>query len=186
MINENRTYIVESKPLRHERQEHKRRRNTMGLKGSKHRPFHVPSPFFIIHVKDSTIQERSKAVMEGEPARQLSYKTDVRGHERVFVRRGLMPMSSEDRARYKGLDYRIYEQRQIIDDDRRRLTKRGHAQKRQNEWLAVKHVWIDEHMNSNDPDLDYVPALRVVSGEKHVAIELPTAPAKVEVKNSGS
>lgn len=175
MINENRTYIEQRAPLPHERRTHKDHRKGMGIKG-KDRIGHVPAPFFVIKVKDSTIHERVPALVGAGFKRQLSYKTDVRAHERVFVRRGPLPMGDEEREKYKGLGYRVYEQRQLSDEDRRRLSKRGHAQKRPGEWLAVKHVWIDEHMNSNDPNLEYVPALRVVPGETQAAINVDAKP----------
>lgn len=59
------------------------------------------------------------------------------------------------------LDYRVYtESTAIPDEDQQRLAYRGHAQMRSREWLAIKHVWVREHMTNNDPSLTYVPAVR--------------------------
>ena len=57
----------------------------------------------------------------------------------------------------------------FIDEDPplktlRKMYVKGHELKRDDEWVVVKSVWIDAHMNNNDESLPYRRKLTIAGG----------------------
>lgn len=139
-------------------------------------PKHAPGPWYSVNLRDEVVIRRmarrgahaNVALNEdGERVvvgRHWSHRWDVRGHERVRIHRGQAPMSAEDRAWFSQRGYRLYEGASAApeDEDVRRMRERGHLPKRPDEWLAVKHAWIDEQVRGPE-DKPYVPAARKVT-----------------------
>jgi hypothetical protein len=113
-----------------------------------------PPPDFYPYILRSSIHTESVSDVE-RPRHPMSYRTDVRGHYRLLVRRGPKPMEPRKWAYYVKGEFKVY-----IDDIpppemREKMRVKGHPSKRPDEWMAVKAVWIDSHMSSNDMDLPY-------------------------------
>ena len=56
----------------------------------------------------------------------LTYRHDVRGHERCRVQRGPLPLDLKTREILVGRGYTVYENKDPLDDDVRRMLTRGH------------------------------------------------------------
>lgn len=48
----------------------------------------------------------------------------------------------------------------MIDEPLDIMVRKGHLHKKPDEWVAVRVIWMDEHMNVMDDSLPYVPAIR--------------------------
>ena len=113
-----------------------------------------PPPDFYPYVLRSSVHHESVGDVE-RPRASASYRTDVRGHPRLLVRKGARPMKPEMWSYYTKNGFKVY-----IDDSpprgmREKMRVKGHTSKRPDEWLAVKELWIDSHMSSNNTDLPY-------------------------------
>jgi hypothetical protein len=101
---------------------------------------------------------------EGGSARErrdLSYRTDVRAHERLLVRRGELPIPPKKHEYYIANDFTVYQEEALPWHLKARLAAKGHSGKQTYEWMAVKRVWIKHHMNSNDESLPYRQKLTI-------------------------
>ena len=90
-----------------------------------------------------------------------TYRTDVRGHERLLVRRGDLPLPLRKREYYRTQGFKIFETEPPPPELREKLRVKGHPSKLRHEWMVVKSIWIDPHLNSNDESLPYVKRLNV-------------------------
>lgn len=93
-------------------------------------------------------------------SRYANFRSDVRGHERVRIRRGPMPMDPEERQKYLDRGYRLYEEQMDLDpEDDKRLRERGQTLKARGEWLALKVSWVDQYIKGPE-EAPYRPAVR--------------------------
>jgi len=158
IINDHRTFMLESYVTGQQRARYKDERKTMGLKPNS--PAYTPPPFYKLKLTSKVIQEKVRLGFS-RPRLPVSYRTDVRAHERCRIRRGILPIDPEVAADLTKRGYRIFGNNPLDADTLRRLYERGVPFKRSDEWLAIKVSWVREHFTSNDPNLPYVPATRV-------------------------
>lgn len=85
----------------------------------------------------------------------MTHRTDVMAHERLLVRRGPLPIPEKKYEYYIKNGFKVFSDTGLDGSLRRKLTIKGHALKRRDEWLVVKTIWIKQHMNSNDEALPY-------------------------------
>lgn len=119
----------------------------------------LPQPYYVVPVRDKVIEERQRADESGL-GRRLSYRHDREGHERMYLRRGPLPLSSKDAAKLEKYGYTIHTTTRPSAEMLEGMVRRGHKPKGRDEWLAVKVRWI-ENTVIGDPNLPYVPAVRV-------------------------
>lgn len=157
IINEHRTFLLETPMQTGLRRRYKDGRKQMGLKQD-HWAY-VPPPYYKLSLKSQLIRERVRKNL-GHPRVPPAYRTDVRAHERCRVMRGKLPLDPILREKLGQRGYKIFTINPLDEETLRRLQQRGHAFKRSDEWLAILTTWIDNHYTNNDPKLPYVPACR--------------------------
>ena len=137
------------------------RKNRKKLGVSKGEP---PPPYYPYILKSSTHSEDDSDFPR--PREPMSYRTDVRGHRRLLVRRGPRPMEPRGWEYFVKNGFKIYiddsPPRDLLD----RMWAKGHVSKRKEEWMAVKEVWIEPHMNNNNRELPYRPKLTIAPERK--------------------
>lgn len=156
IINDHRTFVVETELSGAVRRSIKENRKPLGLDDYKH----MPKPYYRLQLQTHVIREKVRKQL-GRPAKPKSYKTDVRGHERCRIRRGPLPIDPKLADKLHKRGYVIYSTNTLDEDTYQRLSQRGMAFKRADEWLAVKATWVKDHLSSNSPNLPYIPAVRV-------------------------
>jgi len=88
------------------------------------------------------------------------FRSDVRGHERCRIRRGMLPLAPEVRGTLVERGYTLYEHVMDLDgDDAKRLRERGLPPKERGEWVAVKTSWVDSYLKGPE-DAPYRAAVR--------------------------
>lgn len=124
-------------------------------------PLPIPKPYYVVKLKKSTVRCDEE---RGAPQKswELTFQHDVRGHDRVFVERGPLPMREEIRDKLIKRGYRIYVDRPLKSYDKKRLLQRNHPLPRRDEWVALLVIWV-KSFRKGPPDAPYVPSIRVVS-----------------------
>lgn len=156
IINDHRTFVVETELSGAVRRSIKENRKPLGLDDYKH----MPKPYYRLQLQTHVIRDKVRKQL-GKPPKPRSYKTDVRGHERCRIRRGPLPIDPKLADKLHKRGYVIYSTNTLDQETFQRLSERGMAFKRADEWLAVKASWVKDHMSSNSPNLPYIPAVRV-------------------------
>jgi len=118
-----------------------------------------PPPEFYPYKLRSTLHRETDG--DGGDGIVRTYRTDVRGHERLLVRRGDLPLPLRKREYYRTQGFKIFETEPPPPELREKLRVKGHPSKLRHEWMVVKSIWIDPHLNSNDESLPYVKRLNV-------------------------
>ena len=90
---------------------------------------------------------------------ERDYRWDVRGHERVRVRRGELPIEPADRANLLKRGYRVYTEGEMSVEDTERLCARGKRLRQDKEWVAVLTSWVDHYVKGPE-DTPLIPAVR--------------------------
>ncbi len=156
LINEQRTFIVQTGMPKEARDSFKENRRKLGLRGD-----HVPPPYYVLRVESKVIQDQTQRAFPPRPSGyHKSYRSDVRGHERCVIRRGPLPLSDKDMAKLKKMEYVVFTLNPLDEETFRKLSQRGLGYKRSDEWLAIKTTWVTDHQSPKDPKLPYVPAVR--------------------------
>ncbi|MFA5760024.1 MAG: hypothetical protein WC942_11815 [Clostridia bacterium] len=130
-------------------------------KGKKWYKKKIPQPYYTVTVKSEIIKEDFKRKETGLTFK-YSHRFDRRGHERCYVRTGNLPLLDSFRENLVRKGYRIYTSTNFTDDDLVRINERG-KKINLNEWIAIKHRWIESDVIPHRPELPYVPAIRRLS-----------------------
>lgn len=154
IINEHRTFVVEHGLTKQQRRDIKDNRKRFG-----HDYKHMPKPYYTLKVQSKVLEEKTQKAFS-PPRKPMSYRTDVRAHERCRVRRGSLPIDPKLEEKLRKRGYRIFTGNRLDEETYRRLSERGMAYKKADEWLAIKVAWVDQHYTSNDERLPYIPAVR--------------------------
>lgn len=159
-INDHRTFIVQRRPNMNQRYDLRSFAKTMT-----HRELRkpVPKPYYEFELQSKLLDDSVRRTLHAASSRtwKLQHRCDVRGHERVFMQRGVLPISPKEHAKLTKAEYRIYTFGQLSAEDYSRLMERGIAPKRAHEWIAIKHRWVESYIKG-PPDGPYIPAIRRV------------------------
>jgi hypothetical protein len=159
LINDHNTFIIEKQRSKKWNQEW--RKNT----GSWRHKKKVPEPYYCIKLKRSLVHEDTeKKLRAATPVIRQSpdHRWDTRGHERVRVQRGKLPLEDKTRRRLEKRGYRIYTYNTMSAEDTTRLMKRPSIPpKKPDEWIAIRATWVDSYVNG-PADAPYVPGLRLM------------------------
>jgi hypothetical protein len=158
IINDHRTFILETPLTPQMRGQFKRKRKEMGLKNN--RAAHTPPPYYTLRMKTKLIREKVRKGLTSHGT-LAAYRTDVRAHERCRIARGPFPLDPELGAKFRKRGYKVFTTNIPDADTIRRLHERGQPYKRADEWLAILTTWIETHMTNNDESLPYIPAVRL-------------------------
>jgi hypothetical protein len=122
----------------------------------------IPRPFYALHLRPNVVAEARDGVRRRAGRTwKLDHRIDVRGHERVRVARGPLPMPAKTRAKLQRAGYRVYGVEPCKRYDERRLVERALPPKSASEWLAVKVSWV-AHYEKGPEAAPHVPALRIL------------------------
>jgi len=171
IINDHRKFVLENPMAPHMRRQFKQDRKKMGLP---HNRRHTPPPYYTLRMKTQLIREKVRKGMAGPPSPR-SYKTDVRGHERCRIARGPFPLDPELGAKFRKRGYKLFTTNHPDADTLARLHERGQPYKRADEWLAILTTWVETHLTNNDPDLPYIPAVRIAGNVRTSPKRQPTS-----------
>lgn len=134
-----------------------------GAKGAPREVRPVLPPFYACPLRDEVVDEH----MRGQAARvprnvQWSHRWDVRGHERVRVKRGALPIDPKLEAKLKARGYVVATWQSPLPRETAALLKhRGVDEPARDQWLAVKRYHVEPHVKGPEGK-PYVPALRVM------------------------
>lgn len=165
LMTQYRTLVVESDMGKGNKRDFRHKRKQFGLKnpGRRRGRVHAPPPFYRVKLRTKVVEEIPEYLKNNTP-RRLTYRHDVRGHERCKIRRGPLPLDPKMRQKLVDRGYRVYDHaEQVPDEDVKRLITRGHPLRRDDEWVAVRSHWVRPFIRG-DESLPYVPALRVATG----------------------
>lgn len=117
-----------------------------------------PQPWYRVHGAVSSTFEM-KRDFAGTVGRMLSFRHDRAAHDRLYVQRGVGIPSRETIERLVDRGYQVW--MGSIDDERvlALMSVRGHAARRDDEWLATKVVRIEATV-VGDESLPYMPGVR--------------------------
>ena len=126
----------------------------------------IPAPYYTVYIKSEFLEEFKKRQESTGITFQYQYRFDRRGHERCYVKTGLFPLDPAEHKHLVHCGYRIYlSLDNITGEDLERIKERN-KQIQSNEWVAIKHRWIDADVIPHKPNLPYIPAIRKPS-KKH-------------------
>ena len=99
------------------------------------------------------------------PKWKLDHRVDCREHDRCYIRRGRLPISSDERSLLEGRGYTIYTDRKDVSPrDARRFNRRRIPHPDGIDWVAIKTVRIPEHKRGPEGKR-VVPLVRVTKDE---------------------
>lgn len=121
----------------------------------------IPKPYYVVKLQTKVIEQNFRSAMP-RPSRHFEYqhRFPVRGHYRIRVRRGPLPLPERDRAVLNARKYTIYTINPMSAEHVQMLAERGIQPKRGNEWLAILVSWVKDHERGPD-DGPFVPSVRV-------------------------
>jgi hypothetical protein len=162
VINEHRTFVLETQMPSGLRHQYKNERKQMGLKQGQWA--YTPPPYYLLKLQTRVIQERVRKGLP-HPKGPVAYRTDVRAHERCRIHRGKLPIDPALRDKLVKRGYKVFTTEELDKDTLDRLHERRLGSKQADEWLAVLTSWVESHFTCNDPRLPYIPACRILKNK---------------------
>lgn len=126
----------------------------------------VPQPFYRLDLRHDLLEDWKKEQTRSVKKRaswKLGHRVDVRGHERVRVMRGPLPLDPKIEKALRKRGYRIFLENVPTTEDStwRILAQRHEKPKSSDEWLAIKVSWIHDHIRG-PAEGPYIPAIRAL------------------------
>lgn len=130
---------------------------------------HIPSPYYVINMREDLIQEKEKRVLSAPRKHwELQYRHDVRGCNNCRIMRGPLPLDPKlEKLLRQDKRRKIYTTELPDPETAKELAKRGIAPKHRDEWLAVLLYWRKDHIKG-PPSAPFIPAIRRSSRRKVV------------------
>lgn len=125
----------------------------------------IPPPFYEVQLQDQLIRHASRKSLRASFHWHLAHRFDVRGHERIKVVRGSLPLDPQVQHTLEKRKYVIFTLDEPDVETYRLLMQRGLVHKRPGEWLAVKRCWVKPFVKGPE-DAPYVPSVRTVNLKK--------------------
>ena len=158
-------FIVEHKTYVHEKdmgsgqksRARKVRRAKRGLQRSQ--GLYMPPPYYRVRMQDKVIRQSTRSIFPSKP-NPRSYRTDVIGHHRLYVRRGKLPIAADKKSVLEKRGYTVFEHTRPSEKLMNSMALKGHERKMPHEWIAIRQIWIEEHQTSSDMTLPYIPSMR--------------------------
>lgn len=124
---------------------------------------YLPRPYYIVTMQDRILEDAHKSTKAKlSIPREWSHRWDVEGHERLYVRRGPLPIAPRQKAHYLAGGWQVFESpKQMSGEAYAIVLRRGAKPMQMGEWMAVKRTRISSYQKPKDrPELPYVPASR--------------------------
>ena len=120
----------------------------------------LPPPFYPVYLKDKIIRRITRKTFEGTGLAR-THRSDVIGHDRLYYKRGKLPIDPDAEQKLRKRGYGIYTvMNKMPSNIYQMLVERGKAAPTTGEWVAAKVVWIDGHISPSNPELPYIPSTR--------------------------
>ena len=120
----------------------------------------IPKPYYLVKLKSHTIKQAFGSAMPARRKFEYQHRFKVRGHERVRIRRGDLPLPADVREEMERRGYTIYSLNGMSQEHARLLLERGIPVKRSREWVALLVSWVKDHEKGPD-DGPFVPSVRL-------------------------
>lgn len=148
-----RTFVIEKEWRPHQINEH------TGTVGSIVRP-PIPKPYYVVKLTSQIIQQGFRKAMPARRKFEYQHQFKVRGHYRVRISRGEMPMPADAKDILTQRGYTIYTINPMSQEHIHMLLERGIPVKRSSEWLAILVSWVKDY-TKGPADGPFVPSVRV-------------------------
>ena len=120
----------------------------------------IPKPYYLVKLKSQVIEKGFRTALPRRRKFEYQHQFKVRGHYRVRIKRGTLPMPEEAREILAQRGYTIYTLGQMSQEHTHMLLERGIPVKRTNEWLAILVSWVKDY-TKGPADGPFVPSVRV-------------------------
>jgi len=129
-----------------------------------------PAPYYTIIIGDKIIEEKTRSLLQSRTTKEYLYRFDVRGDERIRIKRGKLPIDPSLAEELAGRKYKVHVCTQPDEETCVMLARRKIRLRASGEWLAVLRYKVKPHQKGPENAL-YVPAIR--TPKKGVAKALP-------------
>jgi hypothetical protein len=120
----------------------------------------IPKPYYVVKLKIQVIQQGFRSAMPRRKKFEYQHQFKVRGHYRVRIKRGQLPMPADAREILTQRGYTIYTLNEMSQEHATMLLERSIPVKRSSEWLAILSSWVRDH-TKGPADGPFVPSVRV-------------------------
>lgn len=155
VVNAHRTFIEQDMSLSYRMNYTQHAKRTFDLK----KP--IPPPYYQVHLKDQLVRDATRKSLRSSYRWHLAHRFDVRGHERIKVSRGTLPLDPKIQHKLEKRKYVIFTLEEPDVEAYRLLMQRGFPHKRPDEWLAIKRCWVNPFLKG-PVDAPYIPSVRTV------------------------
>lgn len=154
LVNSYRTFVLQDTSLFY--------RETYRTKAKKEYGFRkaIPPPFYSLKLKDALVRESGRITVQ-RWCKPPEHRYDVRGHERIRIARGQMPLDPKLAERLKKRQYRVFTVESLDQETWRLLGERRLPPKRPEEWLAIRRCFVKNYTKGPE-GAPYIPAVRRV------------------------
>lgn len=120
----------------------------------------IPQPYYLVKLKSQTIEQGFRQAMPPRKRFEYQHQFKVRGHYRVRIKRGRLPMDDEARETLARRKYAIYTIAEPSSRHSAMLAERGVEPKRPWEWMAILESWVSDHTRGPE-NAPFVPSVRM-------------------------
>ena len=127
----------------------------------------MPMPYYTVVLRGELVDKAlTDSQHERRESRPLDWRHDVRGHWRMKLQRGSLPIEAKTLDDLKKREYTVLTAGQVPAEIAEHLSRRKKPLRKEGEWIAWKLTWIADHVSPSNPNLPYVPARRILGEEQ--------------------
>jgi len=113
----------------------------------------IPAPYYPLvlntELVNNAVSETHKSCKE---RRAQEWRHDVRGHWRMRIKRGPLPIDEKTLKKLNKCGYEVLTAGQVPYDIALHLNRRNMNLRKEGEWIAWKLTWINDHVSPSNPD----------------------------------
>lgn len=142
------------------------RRTLKSLPSKESRQAKSPSVYYVspITSKLRTVPDFEDLCVPRKARKLLAFRYHVRSHDRLYVRRGELPISPEDKVKLQGRGYVVSEEPSETFELEYAFRRKHIPTQKQHEWIACRIVDIEEHVRGPE-DGPLIPPLKTLPPE---------------------
>ncbi len=137
-----------------------------------------PPAFYPIFIDPVVRQSQTRGWIQENPhegVRNFTHRWDVAAFQRIHVTRGTLPLDAEMEAKFRKGGYKVFLTPEVDAESKEILQRHDHEPPEAGEWLVYKLVPVKPHVRG-PKDKPYIPAVRVLQGERHGSREADKQP----------
>jgi len=122
----------------------------------------LPRPYYTVRLADLVIEEKVRALPTIKIPVEWSHRWSVRAHDRLYVRRGQLPLSEKKRKSFAREGFEVFvDPKDVSSEAYSIIIRKGIQPLQLGEWMAVKRTPIEHRIQPlNRQDLPYIPSTR--------------------------